>query len=106
MSSADSANLLLLVDLITNAVNVVVNEYAAVNQPVPSLESTVPGPFDTPEATSPQLSKAIQIIEAACPQLSFTVASPGHVMTNVSINSYDSSYNFAEVMFHFRKHWR
>ncbi|EIM90605.1 S-adenosyl-L-methionine-dependent methyltransferase [Stereum hirsutum FP-91666 SS1] len=82
MSTTDSANLLPLVDLITNAVKVVIDEYAAINQPVPSLDSNIPGPFDTPESTPPQLSKAIQIIEAACAQLSFTVASPGHVMTN------------------------
>lgn len=91
MSTTDSANLLPLVDLITNAVKVVIDEYAAINQPVPSLDSTIPGPFDTPESTPPQLSKAIQIIEAACAQLSFTVASPGHVMTNVSMPSYDAS---------------
>lgn len=85
MSTATApAPLVELLDLIQANVKVVISEYAAINQVVPSLDSLVPGPFDTPESVTPQLSEAIRIIEAACAQLSFTIASPGHVVTNVS----------------------
>lgn len=83
---ADPAHLLALVDLISKSVSVVIKEYAVFNETVPSLNSTVPGPFDTPESVPPELNKAIQIVEAACAQLSFSIAGPGHVMTNVSIS--------------------
>ncbi|KAF8577159.1 S-adenosyl-L-methionine-dependent methyltransferase [Ramaria rubella] len=81
-SAADIAQLSSLVDLISAAVKVVESEYASVGQRVPYLNSTAPGPFDTPEEVSVNLAKAVQTIEAACAQLSFTVASPGHVVTN------------------------
>ena len=83
--STDPAHLSALVTTISDAVKVVVAEYAAVGQVVPSLDSTQPGPLDAPENVSLGLSKAIRVIEAACAQLSFTVASPGHVVTNVSL---------------------
>lgn len=81
--SADPANLLALVGLISEAVSTVNQEYAKVNSQVPSLDVATPGPFDTPESLTPELSRAIQIIEAACAQLTFTVAPPGHVIVNV-----------------------
>ncbi|KAJ7482293.1 S-adenosyl-L-methionine-dependent methyltransferase [Mycena galericulata] len=49
---------------------------------IPSLHSTERGPFDTPENTPAEISAAIRTIEAACAQLSYTVASPGHVVAN------------------------
>ena len=73
-----------LADLIAAAVKDVVGEYKNAGCNVPSLSSTEPGPFDAPHLASEKLSKSIQIIEAACAQLSFAVANPGHVVTNVS----------------------
>ncbi|KAF8580550.1 S-adenosyl-L-methionine-dependent methyltransferase [Ramaria rubella] len=83
-STIDTAHLTALVDVISTAVKVVVAEYAAVGHSVPSLNSTAPGPFDAPEKVNVILARAIQTVEAACAQLSFTVANPGHVMTNKS----------------------
>ncbi|KAF9014286.1 S-adenosyl-L-methionine-dependent methyltransferase [Cyathus striatus] len=77
-----AAQLLALANLITSAVQTVISEYKAAGASIPPLDSTVNGVFDTPEAVTPNLSKAIRTIEAACAQLSFSVASPGHVITN------------------------
>jgi hypothetical protein len=81
--SRGSANLSALVDLITKAVAVVNEEYEKVDAVIPPLESTLVGPFDTPESMTPELANAIQIIEAACAQLSVSVAPPGHIIVNV-----------------------
>ena len=72
-----------LVDLITASVKEVVNEYQAAGHVIPSIFSTDSGPFDLPHLASANLTKAIQIIEAACAQLVYTVASPAHTITNV-----------------------
>lgn len=72
-----------LADLITASVKEVVNEYQAAGRVIPSIFSTDSGPFDAPHLTSANLNRAIQIIEAACAQLSYTVANPGHTVTNV-----------------------
>ncbi|KAF9496922.1 S-adenosyl-L-methionine-dependent methyltransferase [Pleurotus eryngii] len=85
----DAAHLTTLVQLISSAVTTVLSEYDAVGKSVPSLDSTEPGPFDTPEEQSEGLVKAVRIIEAACGQLAISVASPGHVMFN-------RSYGFKE----------
>ena len=82
-SSQGALELTRLTELITSSVQDVLSEYQNAGQDVPWLSSTKPGPFDKLHLTSPKLSKAIQIIEAACAQLSFAVASPGHVITNV-----------------------
>lgn len=82
-SSQGGLELTRLAELITSSVQDVLAEYQNAGQDVPWLSSTEPGPFDKPHLTPPKLSKAIQIIEAACAQLSFAVASPGHVITNV-----------------------
>ncbi|KAF8954811.1 S-adenosyl-L-methionine-dependent methyltransferase [Flammula alnicola] len=71
-----------LADLIISSVQEVVNEYQTNGHVVPSLHSTEPGPFDAPHLVSAKLAKAIQTIEAACAQLSFAVANPGHVIAN------------------------
>ncbi|KAF9479524.1 S-adenosyl-L-methionine-dependent methyltransferase [Pholiota conissans] len=74
----------MLADLISSSVKDIVGEYQSAGHDVPSLSSTEPGPFDAPHLQSAKLAKAIQIIEAACAQLSFAVANPGHVVTNKS----------------------
>lgn len=81
--SVPNAHIIALKAIITQAVDEIIAEYAAIGEEVPSLDSTVPGPFDSPEKTPPRLARAIQQVEAACAQLSFTVASPGHVIVNV-----------------------
>ncbi|KAJ7209445.1 S-adenosyl-L-methionine-dependent methyltransferase [Mycena haematopus] len=78
------ADILALADLISGAVKDVVGEYTAAQVRMPALSSTSSGPFDAPESASANLLKAIRMIEAACTQLSFTVASPGHVICQKS----------------------
>ncbi|KIJ42002.1 hypothetical protein M422DRAFT_171701, partial [Sphaerobolus stellatus SS14] len=77
-----SADVIALANLISSTAQEIVTEYSKAGHDIPSLDSTDSGPFDAPEKVSGALSKAIRTIEAACAQLSFTVASPGHVMTN------------------------
>lgn len=90
-NTVDAAHLTALVDVLSSAVKEVIAEYSAAGEEIPSLDSTKPGPFDTPEATSHKLNKAIQIIEGACAQLSASVARPGHTVTNVSPDQSNSS---------------
>ncbi|KIJ34900.1 hypothetical protein M422DRAFT_782646 [Sphaerobolus stellatus SS14] len=71
-----------LANLISNTAQEILSEYSKAGQDIPSLDSTDSGPFDAPEKISVGLAKAIRTIEAACAQLAFTVASPGHVMAN------------------------
>ncbi|KAJ7634565.1 S-adenosyl-L-methionine-dependent methyltransferase [Roridomyces roridus] len=81
MSTPESSGLqeiLALSELINKAVAQIL-QYGAV---IPSLHSTEPGPFDTPEETPAEISAAIRTIDAACAQLSITVASPGHSVCN------------------------
>ncbi|KAF4564045.1 hypothetical protein EYR36_003296 [Pleurotus pulmonarius] len=78
-----------LAKLISDSVAVVTSEYARAGHAPPTLESTAEDPFQSPESVSERLKTAIKTIEAACAQLSATVASPGHVVTN-------KSYNFVE----------
>lgn len=80
-----NAHIKTLTAIITQAVDEIIAEYAAVGQEVPSLDSTAPGSFDSPEMTPLRLVQAVQRVEAACAQLSFTVASPGHVIVNKSL---------------------
>lgn len=84
MTKFDNTHITALQDLINSAIKDVIAEYAAVGQAVPSLDTLSPGPFTVPEETPARLTKAIQVIEAACAQLSYTVAPPGSVMVNVS----------------------
>lgn len=74
-----------LAGLINSAVQDIIREYTMTGHSVPSLHSTEEGPFDAPHLVSAALSKAIQTVEAACAQLTFTVANPGHTITNVII---------------------
>ncbi|KAJ3877770.1 S-adenosyl-L-methionine-dependent methyltransferase [Lentinula edodes] len=85
MCHFDNTHITALTDLINKATQDVIAEYSAVGQAVPSLDTLQPGPFQVPEETPTRLIRAIQIIEAACAQLSFTVAPPGSVMVNKSL---------------------
>ncbi|KAJ7634566.1 S-adenosyl-L-methionine-dependent methyltransferase [Roridomyces roridus] len=76
------AEIVALADLISSTVKDVVAEYGAAGVNLPSLSSTTPGPFETPESTPPKLTKAIKTLDAACSQLMYTVGSPGHVIAN------------------------
>lgn len=82
--SAPANDLSTLAKLISDSVVVVTSEYTKAGHAPPSLESTAQDPFHSPELVPEQLKAAIKIIEAACAQLSATVASAGHVVTNVS----------------------
>ena len=77
-----------LTDLISSSVRTVIREYAAAGKQLPSLNSITPGPFDKPEAASNDLLKAVQIIEAACAQLTALVTSPGHTVANVRVSNF------------------
>lgn len=90
VSSKDSKRaqeLTKLVKLISSSVQDVISQYQVNGHNLPWLSSMEPGPFDKPHFAPEKLTKAIQIIEAACAQLSFAVASLGHVITNVSPKS-------------------
>ncbi|KAJ7151574.1 S-adenosyl-L-methionine-dependent methyltransferase [Mycena filopes] len=76
-----------LADLISSTVKDVVEEYSAAGVSLPSLSSIIAGPFDRPEVMSPKLARATRILDAACAQLSFSVGSPGHVMTTKAYGS-------------------
>ncbi|KAJ3996156.1 S-adenosyl-L-methionine-dependent methyltransferase [Lentinula boryana] len=85
MSSFDNTHITALTDLINKAVQDIIAEYAAAGRAVPSLDTLESGLFQVPEETPARLTKAIQIVEAACAQLSCTVAPPGSVMINKSL---------------------
>ncbi|KAJ3768969.1 S-adenosyl-L-methionine-dependent methyltransferase [Lentinula raphanica] len=85
MDSFDNTHITALTELINDAVQEVIAEYAAVGQAVPTLHSLEPGPFQLPAETPARLTKAIKIIEAACAQLTYTVSPPGSVMLNKAL---------------------
>ncbi|KAF5379563.1 hypothetical protein D9757_009256 [Collybiopsis confluens] len=85
MSEFDNSHITALTDLINKAVQDVITEYASVGQAVPSLDTLNSGPFTTPDETPVQLTRAIQIIEAACAQLVCTVAPPASVIVNKAL---------------------
>jgi len=84
IKSSGNTEVLALADLISSAAQDLIQEYLKDGNVLPSLNSTVAGPYDNPDQLSPALLKAIRTIEAACAQLSCTVASPGHIIVNVS----------------------
>lgn len=77
-----------LLALITNSVKEVISTYKSVGHAVPSLRSVEPGPFDTPRSAPSHLAKSIKTIEGACAQLCATIATPGHMLANVTNCSY------------------
>ncbi|KAJ7634561.1 S-adenosyl-L-methionine-dependent methyltransferase [Roridomyces roridus] len=83
-SSSGLTQILALASLISDAVQSVVEAYTSAGETLPPLSSTAPGPFDTPEsmAAQPKLGRAVQILDAACAQLMWSVGSPGHVVAN------------------------
>ncbi|KAJ3794479.1 S-adenosyl-L-methionine-dependent methyltransferase [Lentinula aff. detonsa] len=85
MVNIDNTHVTALTELINDAVQDVISEYAAVGQAVPSLHSLEPGSFQVPAETPARLMKAIKIIEAACAQLTYTVSPPGSVMLNKAL---------------------
>ncbi|KAF4581786.1 hypothetical protein EYR40_002804 [Pleurotus pulmonarius] len=87
--SSQPNDLTALVKFISDSVAVVTSEYAKAGHAPPSLDSTAQDPFHSPELVPQQLAIAIKTIEAACTQLSATVTSAGHVVTN-------KAYNFME----------
>ncbi|KAF5365366.1 hypothetical protein D9757_012126 [Collybiopsis confluens] len=83
MANLDNTHITKLKDLINGAVDDIIAEYAAIGHAVPSLDTVEPGPFLVPEAVPVRMRKAVQIIEAACAQLSCTVALPGSVLLDI-----------------------
>lgn len=81
----DHAHLVSLVKLIGASVHLLIQEYETAGHSIPALDSTIPGPFDTPESQTPSIRNAVETIEAACAQLCFSSASPGHVIVNVRV---------------------
>ncbi|KIK66536.1 hypothetical protein GYMLUDRAFT_935360 [Collybiopsis luxurians FD-317 M1] len=85
MVTFDNTHITELTDLINRAVENVIDEYAAVGQPVPSLDSLSAGPFDTPAKMPTSLVKAVRIIEAACAQLTMIASPPCSVILNKAL---------------------
>ncbi|KAF9002052.1 S-adenosyl-L-methionine-dependent methyltransferase [Cyathus striatus] len=81
-ANTGKSQLIQLTNLINSAVRDVLSEYDVVGAPVPLMQSTEAGPFDSPDSVTPKLATAIRTIEAACAQLSFAVASPSQVINN------------------------
>lgn len=82
-SSVQGVQLTALVDLISSSVREVIAAYSAVERHAPSLDSLDEGPLETPATTPPNVTRARQIIEAACAQLCATIAQPGDCTVNV-----------------------
>ncbi|KAF7375742.1 3-O-methyltransferase 2 [Mycena sanguinolenta] len=80
LKSSGLSDIVALADLISSSVKDVVAEYTAAQVTMPSLVSTRAGAFDMRESMPANLVKAVRTIEAACAQLSYTVASPEHVI--------------------------
>lgn len=98
-----ASQLLTLVELITNAVKVVIAEHDRVDQPLPSLDDPVPGPFDKAISITPDLSNAVKVIQAACAQLEYTVAPTSSTILMVRAFFLPSCYGLSLRMSFFRK---
>ncbi|KAK7021288.1 hypothetical protein VNI00_017463 [Paramarasmius palmivorus] len=78
----ETNHLISLTSLITTSVQEVISAYGSAGQNVPTLNTVEPGPFDSlavddvPEG----LKHAVQVIEAACIQLMYTVSRPGNIL--------------------------
>jgi hypothetical protein len=86
-SNIDPAGLRALARLVNESIETIIAEYDKTNSTVPTLDDLWVGPFDAAEDATVALSDAIRILEGACAQLSYTCASPGYTITNVSINA-------------------
>ena len=93
----DAANLNALLGLITSSVQDIIAIYNAGGYDVPTLDSVVPGPYDSPEFAPLGLTRAIEVVESACAQLCASIAPPGHSVINVSprcTHNYDVLINY------------
>ncbi|TFK48868.1 S-adenosyl-L-methionine-dependent methyltransferase [Heliocybe sulcata] len=90
-----------LLKLISSTVQDIVAEYKTAGRGVPTLDDTEPGPFDSTDKSTLQLTRAVQIVEGACAQLCATVARPSHYISNVR----DYHWTFAgdSTTHHYRK---
>ncbi|KAG7451455.1 S-adenosyl-L-methionine-dependent methyltransferase [Guyanagaster necrorhizus] len=79
--TSGATHLLSLTSLITASVQEIISIYPNIPHP----DSTSLGIYDLPENVPPELTRAIQRVEAACAQLSCAVASPGHVVLNKTL---------------------
>lgn len=70
-----------LVSIILSSVDTIKAEYAKSEAGIPLLDSTQGHPFDGKQPF--ELKKAVRDLEAACAQLTTTVADPYHIMANV-----------------------
>src|ERR1700754_4579759 len=73
-----------LVQLISKGVENIITQYSNIGQDVPSLEYLGTAYYDVTENRNEELTDAIQIVEAACAQLSLSVTNPSNSITNVS----------------------
>ncbi|EKM57114.1 uncharacterized protein PHACADRAFT_92239 [Phanerochaete carnosa HHB-10118-sp] len=80
--SIGSAQLTALVELISSSVREVIAAYSDARQDSPLLNLLDEGPLEIPATTPPNVTKARQIIEAACAQLCATIAQSGDCIVN------------------------
>lgn len=83
-SRPGATHLRALVKLIQKNVEEIIQEHEKVGDDVPTLDQVSPVKFDSSENVTEALTDSIKIVEGACAQLSFTVASPSHTIANVS----------------------
>ena len=83
-----------LLDLLVTSLQAIEAEYEEGGHPLPALDSVDPGPYDVPENMSPQLTRAVQIVEGACAQICAFVAPPGHSVANVSLTKFYIVYKY------------
>ncbi|KAK7021285.1 hypothetical protein VNI00_017460 [Paramarasmius palmivorus] len=76
-----NTHLTALTSLITSSVQEIVSLYDSIGQAVPNLDSTVPGAFDSLalDDVPENLTRAMQVLEAACIRLIYSVSRPSGV---------------------------
>src|ERR1700754_3331015 len=74
-----------LVRLISEKVEDVIAQYSKAGQDVPSLDYLGTAYYDVVENRDEDFIDTLQTIEAACAQLTLTVANPSRAITNVSL---------------------
>jgi len=86
VDSGSADKLRALVQLLSQSVEDVIDEYTKAGQPVPSLDSLESGPFDALETSTDKLAKAVKVIQGACAQLAATVPGPGKVIQSKALS--------------------
>ncbi|KAK7021282.1 hypothetical protein VNI00_017457 [Paramarasmius palmivorus] len=78
----EANHLTALTSLIDSSIQEIISTYASVGQIVPTLDSVEPVLFDslTINDVPERLTRAIQLVEAACTRLIYSVARPGTVL--------------------------